>query len=124
MEIALKRLDGVDKVVISMERQQFVVLYKPNAVFQPALIREAVAQSAVSVLKFHVQMRGRAQKLGSGLMLVAGNDQFALTADSIKLPLGKEVIASGVIVNDKKTPYQMKVIEFKSPVTSNHGSAL
>jgi hypothetical protein len=113
MEIALKRLDGVDKVTISMERQQFVVLYKPNAVFQPTLIREAVAQSAVSVLKFHVQARGRVQKLGSGLVLIAGTAQFALTADSIKLPVDQPIIASGDIVNDKKIPYQLKVIDFK-----------
>ncbi|MSO20172.1 MAG: hypothetical protein EXQ56_06845 [Acidobacteria bacterium] len=114
MEIALKRLEGVDKVTISIERQQFVVLYKPNASFQPALLREAVAQSSVTVLKFHVQARGKVEKQETGLVLVAGKDRYALTADSAKLALGQEVIASGDIVNDKKLPYQLKVLDFKA----------
>ena len=113
MEIALKRLEGVDKVTISIERQQFVVLYKPGASFQPALLREAVAQSSVTVLKFHVQARGKVEKQSTGLVLTAGKDKYALTADSVKLPLEREVIASGDVVNDRKLPYQLKVLDFK-----------
>lgn len=113
MEMGLKRLDGVDKVSISIERQQFVVLYKPNSVFQPDLLREAVAASSVTVVKFHVQVRGRVEKQGANLVLLAGKDSYLLTADSAKLPLGKEVVASGDIVNDRKAPYHFKVVDFK-----------
>ena len=113
MEIALKRLDGVDKVAISIERQQFVVLYKPAASFQPDLLREAVGQTGVSVVRFHVQARGKVEKLASGGMLVSGKDRYALTADSKDVPIGQDIIVSGDIINDSKSPYSLKVVDFK-----------
>ena len=46
MEIALRRLDGVDKISISISEQRFQVTYKAGASFQPWDIREAVAKAA------------------------------------------------------------------------------
>jgi hypothetical protein len=113
MELALKRLDGVDRVVISIERQQFVVLYKPNAGFQPILLREAVSQAGVDVVQFHIQARGKVEKQAGGNVFVSGKDKYALTADSKPVPPGTEVVIGGDVVNDRKLPYQLKIIDFK-----------
>ncbi len=49
MEIALRRLEGVDKISISMSEQRFQVTYKSGARFQPWDIRDAVARAEVEV---------------------------------------------------------------------------
>ena len=112
MEFALKRLDGVDKVVISIERQQFVVFYKPNASFQPKLIRNAVAQSGVEVVKFQVQAKGTVQKQGSDRIFISGIDKYLIAAGP-QMPLNTPVIAGGDILDDSKLPYKFKVLDFK-----------
>ena len=113
MEIGLKRLEGVDKVAISIERQQFVVLYKPNAVFQPDMLRAAVAESGVEVNLFHVQVRGKVEKQPTGRVLTAGRDKYSITADSKEVPLATELVITGDITNDRKPPYQLKIVDFK-----------
>ena len=112
MELALKRLDGVDKVAISIQRQQFVVLYKPGAVFAPKDLRAAVAQASVSVVQFQIQARGQVQAEGGKQFFVAGKDRFLLV-DSPKMPAGTPLIVGGNVLNDSVAPYQLKVIEFR-----------
>ena len=113
MEMGLKRLEGVDKVAISIERQQFVVLYKPNSVFQPDMLRAAVAESGVEVNLFHVQVRGKVEKQPTGRVLTAGRDKYTITADSKEVPLATELVITGDITNDRKQPYQLKIVDFK-----------
>jgi len=47
MEIALRRLDGVDKISISISEQRFQVTYKSGASFHPRDIRDAVGKAGV-----------------------------------------------------------------------------
>src|SRR3972149_202253 len=82
MEIALKRLEGVDRVAISREPQAFVVLYKPNASFDPDGIRDAVGKAEVDVVRFQIQARGRVQVEGTKQFFVAGKDRFLLVNSS------------------------------------------
>jgi NACalpha-BTF3-like transcription factor len=112
MELALKRLDGVDKVAISIQRQQFVVLYKPGATFVPKDLRAAVAQASVSVVQFHIQARGQVRAEGGKEFFVAGKDRFLLV-DSPKMPAGTPLLIGGDVLNDSAAPYQLKVIEFR-----------
>ena len=112
MELALRRLDGVDKVAISIERQQFVVLYKPGASFVPKDLRAAVAQAQVSVVQFHIQARGQVQAEGGNQFFVAGKDRFLLL-DSPKMPPGTPLLIGGDLLNDAVAPYQLKVFEFR-----------
>lgn len=112
MEIALRRLEGVDKVAISIQRQQFVVLYKPGTSFRPKDLRAAVAEAQVSVVQFHVQARGRVQADGAKRFFVAGKDRFLLV-DSPKMPADAPLLIGGDIRNDSANPMTLKVLEFK-----------
>src|SRR5947207_14658734 len=67
MEIALRDLDGVDKISISISKQRFQVTYKSGASFQPWDIREAVAKAEVAVVRFLIVARAMfMKKEGSG----------------------------------------------------------
>lgn len=85
MEIALRRLEGVDKISISISEQRFQVTYKPGASFQPWDIRDAVAKAEVEVVQFRISARGRVQQQGERRFLVAGKDKLLLVA-SPKIP--------------------------------------
>ena len=112
MEIALKRLDGVDQVAISMERQQFVVTYKGGASFVPRDLRAAVAQTSVSVVRFQIQARGRVQAQGDKQFLVAGKNRFLLV-NPPKMPADQTLLVGGEILKDSSTPMELKVVDFR-----------
>ena len=111
MEIALKRLDGVDKVAISLELQAFVVLYKPGATFQPNDLRAAVGKADVSVVQFHILARGRVFVEGNKPFFVTGKNRFLLV-NSPKMPTETLLLVGGD-VKDGVAPLQLKVSEFK-----------
>lgn len=112
MEIALRRLEGVDKVAISIQRQQFVVLYKPGTSFQPKDLRAAVAEAQVSVVRFQIQARGQVKNEAGKPFFVAGKDKFLLV-NPPKMPTDTPLLIGGDIVNDKVTPLQLKVVDFR-----------
>src|SRR3990167_4481278 len=111
MEIALRRLEGVHRVSISISNQTFEVIYRPGASFRPADVREAVGQADVSVVSFYVRARGQVQQEAGQRFLLAGKDKFLLV-DADKLPLGTHLSIVGS-VNDSSMPYELKVAEFK-----------
>ncbi len=111
MEIALKRLDGVDKVTISIQRQTLSVTLKPESSFDPRGIRDAVAQADVSILRFYVEARGQVEQKGHERYFVAGKDRFLLVA-SPDVPVG-EPIWVNALVDDITNPLQMRVNEHK-----------
>ena len=111
MEIALRRLDGVDKVTISIQQQALAVTLKPGSSFDPRGIRDAVAQAEVSILRFYVEARGRVEQKGDERYFVAGKDRFLLVA-SPEVPVG-EPIWVNALVDDTTVPLQMKVNEHK-----------
>jgi len=112
MEIALRRLEGVDKISVSISEQRFQVAYKPGASFQPSQIRNAVAEADVKVVRFQITARGRVHEEGGKRFFVAGKDKFLLVA-SPKIPSGDPVSVEGT-VNDSAEPLQLKVLQFKS----------
>jgi hypothetical protein len=111
MEITLRRLDGVDKVAISIEKQVFAVTYKAGAPFQPTALREAVAAADVEVVRFHVSARGRIKEKGNQSFFIAGNDRFLLV-DSPQVPVDVPMGIMGT-VNDSTTPMEIKIDDFK-----------
>lgn len=111
MEITLRRLDGVDKVAISIEKQLFAVTYKAGTTFQPAAIRQAVAAADVEVIQFHVSARGRVKEKGDQRLFVAGEDRFVLV-DSPQVPVNVLIGIMGT-VNDSAAPMEIKVDDFK-----------
>ena len=111
MEIALRRLDGVDKISISISEQRFQITYKPGAHFQPSEIRDAVAKADVEVVRFRIIARGRALAEGGRRFFVAGKDKFLLTA-SPKIPLESTISIEGT-VDDSGEPPRLKILAIK-----------
>jgi hypothetical protein len=111
MEVTLRRLEGVEKVVISIEKQVFAITYKGAVKFQPDAIRKAVAAADVGVLRFHVDARGRVEEQGDKRFFLAGQDRFLLV-DSPQVPNDVPVRIIGT-VNDSVTPMQIKVDDFQ-----------
>lgn len=112
MEIALRRLDGVDKIAISIEKQLFAVTYKPGASFRPKELRDAVAQADVKVVRFHLSATGQVQQDGDRKFFLAGKDRFLLL-DSGKQPPAGGAVGIMALVDDSKNPMELKVDDFK-----------
>ena len=111
MEIALRRLDGVDKISISVSEQRFQVTYKSGASFQPRDIRDAVGKAGVEVVRFRIIARGRVHEEGGKRFFVAGKDKFLLVASPKILSEGSFSIEG--TVDDSAEPLQLKVLQFK-----------
>ncbi|MBI4464475.1 MAG: heavy-metal-associated domain-containing protein [Acidobacteria bacterium] len=111
MEIALRRLEGVEKVSISIENQTFEVSYKPGTSFRPGDLREAVAQASVGVVRFYIQARGTVREETGKRFFLAGNDKFPLV-DAGRLPLDTplSIVAT---VDDSTELLQLNVRDFK-----------
>ena len=112
MEVAIRRLDGVDQVQISMQRQQVAVTYTGAASFQPQPLREAVGYASVSIVRFHIQARGRVQAQGDKQIFIAGKDRFLLI-NPPKMPDDQTLLVDGEILNDATDPMELKVVDFK-----------
>ena len=111
MEIALRRLEGVDKISISISEQRFQVTYKSGASFRPWDIRNAVAKAGVEVVRFRITARGRVHEEGGKDFLVAGKDKFLLVA-SPKMPSIGSISIEGT-VDDSAGPLQLQISQFK-----------
>jgi hypothetical protein len=111
MEIALRRLDGVDKISISISEQRFQITYKAGAHFQPLQIRDAVAQADVEVVRFRIVARGRVVAEEGRQFFVATKDKFLLTA-SPKIPFNSTISIEGT-VDDSSEPLRLKILTFK-----------
>src|ERR1043166_5302430 len=112
METALRRLEGVDKISISVSEQKFQVTLKPGAAFHPAEIRAAVGKAGVKVVRFRVSARGRVEERGGRRYFPAGKDK-SLVAGRGKIADGP--VAIGGPVDDAAAPWQLKIIESKPP---------
>jgi len=111
MEIALRRLDGVDKISISISEQRFQVTYKSGASFHPRDIRDAVGKAGVEVVRFRIAARGRVHEEAGKQFLVAGKDKFLLMA-SPRMPSKGSISIEGT-VDDSAEPLQLQVSQFK-----------
>jgi hypothetical protein len=111
MEVAIRRLDGVDQVAISIEKQQISVTYKGAASLQPKLLREAAGYTSVTIVRFQIQARGRLQAQGDKQFFLAGKDRFLLV-NPPKMPDDQALLVNGEILNDASEPMELKVVEF------------
>src|SRR5262245_52777048 len=111
MEIALRRLDGVDKISVSISKQRFQISYRSGANFQAWDICEAVAKAEVEVLPFQIAARSRVFEDGGKRFFVAGKDKFLLVA-SPRIPSAELVSIEGT-VDDSSQPLQLKVLQFR-----------
>ncbi len=112
MEVALKRLEGVDKISISISQQKFQLTFKGGASFQPAEIREAVAKADVGVVRFRITARGYIEEDKGKQFFVAGKDKFLVTS-SPKIASETSTWIEAA-VDDSTEPVRLKVLQFKS----------
>jgi hypothetical protein len=110
METALRRLDGVDKISISVSEQKFQVTLKPGAAFNPADIRAAVGKAGVKVVRFRIDARGRVEEQGGKRYFFAGEDKFLVAAPA-KMADGPVAIEG--TVDDAAAPWQLKILKSK-----------
>ena len=111
MQVALQRLDGVDRVVISRKKQMFAVTFEPGSSFRPKVLRDAATEAHIRVVRFHVSALGEVETEGEKQIFVSGENRYLLV-DSPELPTG---IRIGVVcvVDDATDPFQLKVANFK-----------
>jgi len=110
-EIYLRRLQGVDKVVISRSQEVVIVTYKAGTAFQPWDIRDVLEKTEVGVVQIQISAHGHLQEQGAKKFFVAGKDKFLLVASptSPKIPPDTQVSIEG-IVNDHTDPMQLRVL--------------
>src|SRR6266446_545876 len=102
-EYYFKRLDGVDKVTISLAKEAITLTYKPGAAFDPAAIRRILKSMEVGVVQFQINAQGRVEEQGGKRFFVAGKNRFAMAAAANAPPVGTPVSIEA-IVNDGLTP--------------------
>lgn len=112
-----RRVVGLDKLTISMSQEALILFFKPDAVFQPQIVRDVLQPLKVGILRFELAARGRVQEQGAKRLFVAGKDQFVLMDDprGPKIPVGLPILIEGVL-DDRVDPMHVKVTAFK-PVT-------
>jgi len=110
METALRRLDGVDKISISVSEQKFQVTLKRGSAFHPSDIRAAVGKAGVKVVRFRIDARGRVQEEDGKRYFLAGDDKFLVVAPA-KIPDGPLAIEG--TVDDTAAPWQLKILKSK-----------
>jgi len=113
-EINLRRIEGVDKVTISKSNESVMIAYSPGAPFQPAEIREVLAQLLVEIDVFQVRARGHVREQDGKRFFVAGKDRFVLAATNApELPSGAPVVVDALL-NDQLNPMELSVLTFKT----------
>jgi hypothetical protein len=112
METELRRLDGVDKISISISQQKFEVTFKPGAAFRPAAIRAAVGKAGVKVVRLRINAHGRIQDEGGKRWFVAGDDKFLLIGAQ-KFP--ENPLSIEGVVDDRAALPQLQILKSKPP---------
>ena len=110
-ELNFRRLDGVDKVKISLSHESILLTYKPGAKFSTQAIRNVLDPLKVGVVQFQIGVRGQLQVSNGKRILEAGRDRFTLldAIDSPDVPAGVPVRIEGILY-DRETPMEIKVL--------------
>jgi hypothetical protein len=111
-EIYFHRLQGVDKVKISLSQEAIMLTYKPGAKFDPGAIRKILEPLKVGVVQFQIGVRGQVHQSSGKRILEAGADNFVLldAIDSPDVPTGVLLRIEGIVF-DRESPMEIKVIK-------------
>jgi len=114
-EYYFKRMDGVDKVTISLSQEAIMLTYKPGATFAPAAIRRVLKSLEVGVVQFEINAQGRVQEQGGKRFFVAGKNKFVLAAagNAPAIPLAAPVSIEAIL-NDHLDPMEVKILSFRA----------
>ena len=114
-ELNFRRLDGVDKVKISLSHESILLTYKPGAKFSTQAIRNVLDPLKVGVVQFQVAVRGEVQVSNGKRILTAGQERFTLldAIDSPDVPPGVPVRIEGILY-DRESPMEIKVLTVRT----------
>ena len=112
-EINLKRMPGVERVAISLAKEEIILSFKAEAAFSPRRIREVLQPLEVGVVQFQISARGYVQGQDGKRFFMAGKDKFVLvpTGDA-PLPRDTAVLIEAIL-NDRLEPMELKILSFK-----------
>jgi hypothetical protein len=113
-EYYFKRLDGVDKVTISLSQEAIMLSYKPGATFDPAVIRRILKSLEVGVVQFQINAQGRVQEQNGKRFFEAGKNKFVLAAsgNAPGIHAGTPVSIEAIL-NDRLDPMELKILNFQ-----------
>jgi copper chaperone CopZ len=111
-EADLRKMAGVDDVVISLPNEAVMVSFKADAVFQPAEIRKILARVEVPIAVFQIRARGRVQEQDGKRYFQAGKDKFVLVPGGPDAPqvAPETLVEIDATLNDKANPMELKVL--------------
>jgi hypothetical protein len=112
-EYYFKRMDGVDKVTISLSQEAVTLSYKPDSAFDPAAIRRVLKSMEVGVVQLQINARGSVQEQRGKRFFVAGKSKFVLGAagNAPGVPVGTPVSIEAIL-NDQVNPMEVKILNF------------
>jgi hypothetical protein len=113
-EYYFKRMDGVDKVTISLSQEAITLSYKPDSAFDPGAIRRVLKSMEVGVVQLQINARGSVQEQNGKRFLVAGRNKFVVAAagNAPGVPIGSPLSIEGTL-NDRVEPIEVKILNFK-----------
>ena len=115
IEFALNKVEGVDRISVSMSKQMVAITFKEGARFTPDKYREAIAKAEVRVKAFNVTMRGMAEQDGEKTYFVSGQNRILMANRPSNVPLGTAVSITAV-VDDSTQPYTITSVTDVKPL--------
>ena len=113
MEVALRRLEAVADLSISMSKQTLDVELKPGHEFRPEAIREAVNQTDVSIVRFQIQARGYIKEDPTGRYFLAQKNKFAIV-DSPQAPVETPLRILGQVDDSVDDLPRLKILSYQT----------
>jgi copper chaperone CopZ len=112
-EVHLKRMAGVDRVAISLAKEEIVIYYKPGAAFSTQRIRDVLQGLDVGVVQVQIRARGYVQERGGKRFFIAGKDKFGLVpVGDAPIPRDTPLLIEAIL-SDNVDPIQLKMLSFK-----------
>lgn len=113
-EIQFKRIDGVERVKISLSTETVMLSYKPGAAFASLPIRQVLKPLGVGVLRLEVSAVGRMEEQGEKRWFVAGRNRFAVVPSADRTGIRLDAPASVLgIVDDAKEPPELRILSYR-----------
>ena len=104
IELYLKKVEGVNKVAVSMSKQMVAITFQEGARFKPKEYRDAIMMAEVRVAAFHLSMRGTVEQQGEQLYFVAGQNRFLIVKPPKDLPIGATIGIMAAVDDSTEPP--------------------
>ena len=117
-EWKLRRVPGVEKLVISLSSETVTLTLTPGADFAIPRIRAVLQSIHVGVERFTITARGRIYDDAAGRFFVAGQEKFRLIGGNSRALPARQSIRLEAVLDDQMRPMQLNVVGFSPSDTS------